>query len=168
MTMTVGIVLGSSSDWPTVEPCYRQLQELQIEPEVRVLSAHRTPDKLRDYVIDAQNRTVGVFIAAAGMAAALPGVIAAHTTRPVIGIPVATAPLQGIDSVLSMVQMPPGVPVATMAIGPAGARNAAILAAQILALGEPDLRERLKKLKSNQAESVDKNSQDLQEQLRRV
>jgi 5-(carboxyamino)imidazole ribonucleotide mutase len=168
MSISVGIVLGSSSDWPTVEPCYRQLQELAIEPEVRVLSAHRTPDKLRDYVIDAENRGVGVFVAAAGMAAALPGAIAAYTTRPVIGIPIPTPPLQGIDSLLSIVQMPPGVPVATVAIGPAGARNAAILAAQILALAEPNLRDRLKIFKSNQAESVDKNSQALQEQLRRV
>ena len=168
MSAMVGIVLGSSSDWTVVEPCYRQLMELGIEPEVRVLSAHRTPDKLRDYVLDADVRGVSVFIAAAGMAAALPGAIAAFTTRPVIGIPVPTAPLQGVDSLLSMVQMPPGVPVAVVAIGPAGAKNAAILAVQILSVGQPELRDRLKKLKSNQAESVDKNSQALQEQLRRV
>lgn len=109
-----------------------------------------------------------MFIAAAGMAAALPGAIAAHTWRPVIGIPVASAPLQGVDSLLSMVQMPPGVPVATVAIGSAGARNAAILAAQMLALNDLELRDRLKNLKSKQAESVDKNCQALQEQLRRV
>lgn len=167
MATKVGIVLGSSSDWPTVEACYKQLQEFGIEAEVRVLSAHRTPDKLREYVVDGQRRGVAVFIAAAGMAAALPGAIAAHTIRPVIGIPVPSAPLQGIDSLLSMVQMPPGVPVATVTIGPAGAKNAAILAAQILALGDPQLAERLQLLKSNQAVTTDKQSQALQEQLRR-
>jgi phosphoribosylaminoimidazole carboxylase PurE protein len=167
MATKVGIVLGSSSDWPTVEACYKQLKEFGIEAEVRVLSAHRTPDKLRDYVVDGESRGVAVFIAAAGMAAALPGAIAAHTIRPVIGIPIASAPLQGIDSLLSMVQMPPGVPVATVTIGPAGAKNAAILAAQILALGNPQLGERLQLLKSNQADTTDKHSQALQEQLRR-
>lgn len=167
MNATVAIVLGSHSDWGTIEACYRQLQELEIETEVRVLSAHRTPDALRAFVVDNEER-IKVFIAAAGMAAALPGAVAAHTTRPVIGIPVASAPLQGVDSLLSMVQMPPGVPVATVAIGSAGARNAAILAAQILSLAEPNLRDRLKKLKSKQAETVDKNCQALQEQLRRA
>ncbi len=166
MHLKVAIILGSQSDWPTVEPCYSQLQELEIPVEVQVLSAHRTPDQLRDFVVSGEER-IAVFIAAAGMAAALPGAIAAHTVRPVIGIPVASAPLQGVDSLLSMVQMPPGVPVATVAIGSPGARNAAILAAQILALGEPKLRDGLKKLKSKQAETVDKNCQALQEQLRR-
>lgn len=167
MNGTVSIILGSHSDWPTVEPCYRQLKELGISAEVRVLSAHRTPDALREYVISCES-PAHVFIAAAGMAAALPGAIAAHTISPVIGIPVASAPLQGMDSLLSMVQMPPGVPVATVAIGSAGARNAAILAAQMLALAEPELRDRLKNLKSKQAQSVDKNCQALQEQLRGV
>lgn len=167
MDASVAIILGSQSDWPTIEPCYQQLQELEIKAEVRVLSAHRTPDTLREFVVTNEEQ-VRVFIAAAGMAAALPGAIAAHTTRPVIGIPVATAPLQGVDSLLSMVQMPPGVPVATVAIGSAGARNAAILAAQMLGLSDPKLRDRLKKLKSKQAESVDKNCQALQEQLRRA
>ena len=168
MSAKVGIVLGSHSDWPLVEPCYQQLMEFGIEPEVRVLSAHRTPDALHDYVLDADARGVCVFVAAAGMAAALPGSIAAFTTRPVIGIPVPSAPLQGVDSLLSMVQMPPGVPVATVAIGSAGAKNAAVLAVQILAIGQPELAERLKKFKRNLAESVDKNSQALQEQLRRA
>ncbi|HOA73531.1 MAG TPA: 5-(carboxyamino)imidazole ribonucleotide mutase [Phycisphaerae bacterium] len=165
MGTTAAIILGSHSDWPTIEPCYHQLQEFEIDVEVQVLSAHRTPDKLREYVLSAEDR-VGVFIAAAGMAAALPGAVAAYTIRPVIGIPVASAPLQGIDSLLSMVQMPPGVPVATVAIGSAGARNAAILAAQILAPSVPKLRDRLKNFKSKQAESVDKNCQALQERLR--
>jgi 5-(carboxyamino)imidazole ribonucleotide mutase len=163
----VSIVLGSSSDWPIVEGCYKQLKDFGVQSEVQVLSAHRTPDKLRDHILTSEQQGTLVFIAAAGMAAALPGAIAAHTTRPVIGIPVPSAPLQGMDSLLSMVQMPPGVPVATVSIGPAGARNAAILATQILALGDPALGERLKKHKSNLAEAVDKNSQDLQEQLRR-
>jgi phosphoribosylaminoimidazole carboxylase PurE protein len=168
MSATVAIILGSSSDWPTVEPCYKQLQEFGIAVDVQVLSAHRTPDKLREYVLGGQRNGVAVFIAAAGMSAALPGAVAAHTIRPVIGVPVPSAPLQGVDSLLSMVQMPPGVPVATVAIGSAGAKNAAILAAQILALSEPQLRDRLENLKSYQAQTVDKNSQALQEQLRRV
>jgi len=163
---TAAMVLGSDTDWPTLEPCYQQLREMGIPVEVRVLSAHRSPDALREYVLESEAGQVGVFIAAAGMAAALPGVIAAHATRPVIGVPVPSAPLQGVDSLLSMVQMPPGVPVATVAIGSAGARNAAILAAQILALAAPELRVSLKKLKSIQAEVVDKKSQALQERLR--
>lgn len=167
MGTVVAIILGSHSDWPTIEPCYQQLQEFEISVEVQVLSAHRTPDQLREFVISSEDR-VGVFVAAAGMAAALPGAVAAHTVRPVIGIPVAAGPLQGVDSLLSMVQMPPGVPVATVAIGSAGARNAAILAAQIMSGSEPELRERLKIFKSKQAETVDKNCQALQEQLRRA
>lgn len=168
MSASVAFILGSSSDWSAVEACHKQLKEFAISVDVQVLSAHRTPDKLRDYVLKAQEEGTAVFIAAAGMAAALPGAIAAYTVRPVIGIPVASAPLQGVDSLLSMVQMPPGVPVATVAIGSAGARNAAILAAQILALQDPELRERLENFKRNQAASVDKNCQALQEQLRRV
>lgn len=168
MASTVAIILGSQSDWATVEPCYQQLQDLGISVDVQVLSAHRTPDQLRDFVVAGERAGISVFIAAAGMAAALPGAVAAHTIRPVIGIPVATAPLQGIDSLLSIAQMPPGVPVATVAIGSAGARNAAILAAQILALAQPELRERLENFKSYQAETVDKNCQALREQLRRA
>lgn len=167
MTHTVAIILGSHSDWPAVEPCYRQLLEFGISADVQVLSAHRTPDKLREYVLACQEGGVRLFIAAAGMAAALPGAIAAHTVRPVIGIPVASAPLQGVDSLLSMVQMPPGVPVATVAIGSAGAKNAAILAAQMLALSDPAMQERLENFKSKQAETVDKNCQALREQVRR-
>lgn len=162
---SVAIILGSDSDWPTVEACWKQLADLEIPAEVRVLSAHRTPDNLRNYVIAAETAGVQVFIAAAGMAAALPGAVAAHTIRPVIGIPI-PASLQGLDSLLSMVQMPPGVPVATVAIGSAGAKNAAILAAQILAVGQPMLGDRLKKLKSRQAELVDNTSQALQGRLR--
>ena len=163
----VAILLGSDSDWPTVEPGYRMLEELGLKAEVEVISAHRAPDRLREYVISAENRGVRVFIAAAGMSAALPGAIAAHTIRPVIGIPVAAGVLQGIDSLLSMVQMPPGVPVATVAIGSPGARNAAVLAAQMLALQDPAAAEGLKKLKRKQVESVDKSSQALRERLSR-
>jgi len=166
-TASVAIVLGSDSDWPEVEPGYRMLAELGVQAEVEVISAHRAPDRLREYVISAENRGIRVFIAAAGMSAALPGAIAAQTIRPVIGIPVATGALQGIDSLLSMVQMPPGVPVATVAIGSAGARNAAILAAQMLALQDPATAEGLKKLKRKQVESVDKSSQALRERLSR-
>jgi phosphoribosylaminoimidazole carboxylase PurE protein len=164
-TARVAIILGSDSDWAAMEGCREQLRELQIPVDVEVISAHRTPDRLRDYVRQAEAAGVGVFIAGAGMAAALPGAVASFTTRPVIGVPLDASALQGLDSLLSIVQMPPGVPVATVAIGKAGARNAAILAAQMLALADAALAERLKILKSDQAAAVDKKSQALRERL---
>jgi phosphoribosylaminoimidazole carboxylase PurE protein len=164
---TVAIILGSDSDWPVMEACYQQLREVNVPVEVEIISAHRTPDRLRDYVQSAPDRGTRVFIAAAGMSAALPGAIAAHTTLPVIGVPMVSGTLQGLDSLLSVVQMPPGVPVATVAIGPPGAKNAALLACQILAVSDPVLTEVLKKIKRKQAESVDNTSQSLRERLRR-
>lgn len=163
----VAILIGSDSDWPTMEPCYQELQNFNVPVVVEVISAHRTPEKLREFVIAAENQGIGIFIAAAGMAAALPGAVAAYTTLPVIGVPIISGALQGIDSLLSMVQMPPGMPVATMAIGVPGAKNAALLAVQILALTHPELGEVLKKFKRKQVESVDKKHQVLQERLRR-
>jgi len=160
---TVAIVLGSKSDWPVMEACSRELQAFGVPVLVEIISAHRAPDRLREFVLSAAERDIGVFIAAAGMAAALPGAVAAHTTLPVIGVPLAAGTLQGLDSLLSIVQMPPGVPVATVAIGPPGARNAALLAVQILALGDRRLQEALKKFKSKQAESVDKTCQTSRE-----
>ncbi|MCX5892074.1 MAG: 5-(carboxyamino)imidazole ribonucleotide mutase [Deltaproteobacteria bacterium] len=139
MTVTVGMVLGSASDWPEVEPAALLLKEWGIPVEVVVASAHRAPRKVQAYAREAAGRGVKVIIAAAGMAAHLAGVLAAETTVPVIGVPMAGSHLHGLDSLLSTVQMPPGVPVATMAIGQAGARNAAIFAAQILALSDPRL-----------------------------
>ncbi|NLX21548.1 MAG: 5-(carboxyamino)imidazole ribonucleotide mutase [Phycisphaerae bacterium] len=161
----VAIILGSDSDWPVMQVCFRQLRDFGLLVTVEILSAHRTPDKLREFVIAATAAGTQVFITAAGMAAALPGVVAACTTRPVIGVPLASGALQGVDSLLSIVQMPPGVPVATVAIGEAGARNAAVLAVQILALSDPRLAEELQKFKRNQVDSVDKKNQSLREQL---
>jgi phosphoribosylaminoimidazole carboxylase PurE protein len=163
----VAIVMGSDSDWPVMESSYKTLREFGVPTVVQVLSAHRTPDQLSAFVRGAEAEGIGVFIAAAGMAAALPGAVAACTPLPVIGVPLISGSLQGVDSLLSMVQMPPGVPVATVAIGEAGARNAALLAVQILALGDPALGEAYRKFKRNQAETVDKKNQSLQERLGR-
>ena len=137
----VGIVLGSASDWPSVEPAAALLKEWSISVEVTVASAHRAPKRVLAYAREAAGRGLKVIIAAAGAAAHLAGVIAAETTLPVIGVPLPSSVLQGLDSLLSTVQMPAGVPVATMALGPAGAKNAAIFAAQILALSDPRIRD---------------------------
>ena len=161
----VAIILGSDSDWPVMEVCYTTLRELGVPVQVEILSAHRTSDKLREFVFSSDEQGIEVFIAGAGMSAALPGAVAAHTASPVIGVPLASGPLQGVDSLLSMVQMPPGVPVATMAIGAAGAKNAALLAVQMLALGDPKLAEAIKKFKRIQAETVDRKNQTLRERL---
>jgi phosphoribosylaminoimidazole carboxylase PurE protein len=138
----VGIVLGSKSDLPLMQKCADTLTSLGIESEIRVLSAHRTPELTAEWARSARERGLKVLIAAAGLAAALPGTVAAFTTLPVIGVPVNAGPLNGFDSLLSIVQMPPGIPVATVAIGEAGARNAAYLAAEIIALVRPEVGER--------------------------
>jgi phosphoribosylaminoimidazole carboxylase PurE protein len=143
----VGIVMGSSSDSSAMSECEDMLKTMDIEYEVTVSSAHRSPDKTRDYSINAASRGIEVIIGAAGWAAHLAGVLASHTTLPVIGVPIDSSPLAGIDSLLSTVQMPPGVPVATMAIGKGGARNAAVFAAQILALKYPEIAEKVKAYK---------------------
>jgi len=135
----VGIVVGSKSDLPVIQKCVDTLAELGIESEVRVLSAHRTPDLTAEWARGLRDRGVKVVVAGAGMAAALPGTIAAHTTLPVIGVPLASGHLAGVDSLLAIVQMPPGIPVATVAIGDAGARNAAYLAAQVIGLSRPEV-----------------------------
>ncbi len=135
----VAIVVGSQSDLPQVEEAQKTLERLGIECEVHVMSAHRTPEKVRQFAQGARERGIGVIIAAAGMAAHLPGVVAAWTTLPVIGIPLARSALQGLDSLLSIVQMPPGVPVACVGID--GARNAALLAGAILSLSDEEVRE---------------------------
>ncbi len=163
----VAIIIGSDSDWPTMEACYKQLAELGVPCEVQIMSAHRTPEKVHEYARTAQENGVQVVIAAAGLAAALAGTFAALTTLPVIGVPLDAGPLRGVDALLSTVQMPPGVPVATVGIGQVGARNAAVLAAQILALNNPTLDAALKNLKRNQAEMVDNKNQILRERLSR-
>ena len=139
----VAVMMGSASDVPVLEQTFAVLDTLQISFEKRILSAHRNPDGVADYVSDAESRGCQVFICAAGLAAHLAGAVAGRTLRPVIGVPVNAGPLQGVDALLSTVQMPPGIPVATVAIGAAGARNAAWLAGQILALGDTEVAERL-------------------------
>lgn len=140
MTPLVSIIMGSTSDLPVMEKACKQLDELQIPFEVNALSAHRTPSEVEDFARNAAGRGLKVIIAAAGMAAALPGVIAANTTLPVIGVPI-KGMLDGLDALLSIVQMPPGIPTATVGIN--GAQNAAILAAQMLALGDAEIAARL-------------------------
>ena len=150
----VAVLMGSDSDLPVMESTLKTLETLGIPYEVKITSAHRTPDNTRVYVTDADTRGCGVFIAAAGLAAHLAGTVAAHTMKPVIGIPLAAGTLQGVDSLLSTVQMPPGIPVACVAIGEAGAKNAAFLAAQILALSDDELAARIKKKRHEAAEKV--------------
>jgi phosphoribosylaminoimidazole carboxylase PurE protein len=150
----VAIVLGSASDWEMVEPGAALLKKWGVGLEVTVASAHRSPKRVEAYVQDAANRGVKVIIAAAGAAAHLAGVIASHTTLPVIGVPIPSSALQGLDSLLATVQMPAGVPVATMALGSAGARNAAIFAAQILALSDARLAGVLRQHKQDLEQSV--------------
>ena len=140
----VAVLMGSKSDLPTLEKTVEVLKGLGISHELKITSAHRTPDGTHAYVKDADARGCAVFVAAAGLAAHLAGTVAGLTLKPVIGIPLVAGPLNGIDSLLSTVQMPGGIPVATVAIGSAGARNAAYLAAQILALSDPGLAARLK------------------------
>ncbi|MEJ7631282.1 MAG: 5-(carboxyamino)imidazole ribonucleotide mutase [Rubrobacteraceae bacterium] len=137
----VGILVGSKSDLPTMEKCTKRLEDLGVEHELEVLSAHRNPEAVAEYVAAAPERGIKVFICAAGMAAHLAGAVAARTNLPVIGVPIAAGTLGGFDALLATVQMPTGVPVATVAVN--GAANAAVLAAQILALGDSELTERL-------------------------
>lgn len=150
----VGIIMGSKSDWPTMERAAEVLAQLGIAHEARIVSAHRTPDLLFEYVGGAEARGIRVIIAGAGGAAHLPGMAAAKTALPVLGVPVQSRALQGLDSLLSIVQMPKGIPVGTLAIGEAGAANAALLAAAILALGDPALRERLGAYRARQTAAV--------------
>ena len=150
----VGVVMGSRSDWETMSAAAEMLEELRVPHEVRVVSAHRTPDLLFSYAEEAEERGLRVLIAGAGGAAHLPGMLAAKTWLPVLGVPVQSRVLNGVDSLLSIVQMPAGVPVLTLAIGQAGAKNAALAAASILALGNPALALRLKALRQAQTERV--------------
>jgi phosphoribosylaminoimidazole carboxylase PurE protein len=158
----VALLMGSDSDLPTVKEACSVLKGCGVGFEVRVLSAHRTPDDVVAYVKRAEQGGVRVFIAAAGGAAHLAGVVAAHTIRPVIGIPIQSSALNGLDSLLSTVQMPGGVPVAAMAIGNAGARNAGLFALEILALADAGLAEKLRKLRADQAEAVRQKDQRVQ------
>lgn len=156
----VGIVIGSKSDWDTMEHCAATLKELDVPYEVRVLSAHRTPRELVEYISTVENKGMEVVIAAAGGAAHLAGVIAAHTILPVLGVPMESKSLKGLDSLLSMVQMPAGIPVGTLAIGKAGAINAALFAAAILARKDERYAESLHTYRVKQAQNV-RESDDL-------
>ena len=163
----VAVLMGSDSDLPVMETAISTLRELGIRVEAKVTSAHRTPVATHDYVKDAESRGCAVFIAAAGMAAHLAGAVAANTLRPVIGVPIANS-LEGLDALLSTVQMPGGVPVATVAIGKAGAKNAAYLAAQMLALSDPELARRLVEDRAASAAAVAAKDAALQEKLARA
>ncbi len=150
----VGLIMGSQSDWETLSHAATTLEALQISFEARIVSAHRTPDRLVEYASTARSRGIRVIIAAAGGAAHLPGMCAAWTSLPVLGVPIEAHALHGIDSLLSIVQMPAGVPVGTLAIGRAGAVNAAILAGSILSINDPDLATRLETWRALQTASV--------------
>lgn len=150
----VGIIMGSQSDWPTMENAATMLERLGVPYETRIVSAHRTPDLLFDYAKSAAGRGLQVIIAGAGGAAHLPGMAAAQTALPVLGVPVQSRSLKGIDSLLSIVQMPGGVAVGTLAIGSAGATNAGLLAAQIIGLGDPAVRRAVETFRGEQTASV--------------
>jgi 5-(carboxyamino)imidazole ribonucleotide mutase len=150
----VYVIMGSKSDWDTMRQADELLTSFGVPHECRVLSAHRTPKETAEYITEAESRGIEVIIAAAGGAAHLAGVCAAHTLLPVLGVPIESAALKGLDSLLSTVQMPGGIPVGTLAIGPAGARNAALLAIAILANKRPELREKLRSFRTEQSRKV--------------
>lgn len=150
----VGVIMGSTSDWETLRHAHETLDELGVPHECRVVSAHRTPAWMAEYAASAEERGLRVIIAGAGGAAHLPGMVAAQTLLPVLGVPVESRALSGMDSLLSIVQMPGGVPVGTLAIGRSGAKNAALLAASILGLSRPEIRERLRRLRAEQEAKV--------------
>lgn len=161
--MKVAVIMGSDSDWPVLEPAVKMLAEFGIAAEVMVASAHRTPDKVHAFASGAKERGVKAIIAAAGAAAHLPGVVAAYTTLPVIGVPINSTSLNGLDALLSIVQMPSGIPVATMAVN--GAKNAAIFAAQILATENAELAAKLDKHRIDMAAEVEKKAAKVQEMM---
>jgi len=150
----VGVIMGSTSDSDIMQKCIDILENFEIPHEVRVLSAHRTPDLTKEYAVSAADRGIELIIAGAGLSAHLPGFMAAHTSLPVIGIPIDSSSFGGMDSLLSIVQMPPGIPVATVAVGAVGAKNAAFLTAQILALKYPHFAERLNDYRKDLAKSA--------------
>jgi 5-(carboxyamino)imidazole ribonucleotide mutase len=155
----VGIIMGSRSDWETLQPAAEVLTEFGVPHECRVVSAHRTPEWMCEYARTAESRGLQVIIAGAGGAAHLPGMVASQTVLPVLGVPVKSRALNGVDSLLSIVQMPGGVPVGTLAIGEAGAKNAALLAVRILAVSRPALREKLHAFHQRQTDDVLKDSE---------
>ncbi|MGE5328294.1 MAG: 5-(carboxyamino)imidazole ribonucleotide mutase [Deltaproteobacteria bacterium] len=162
--LKAAIVMGSDSDLPVLKNCIKILKDFGVETEVSVISAHRTPDKAAQYAKNAEKNGFGVIIAAAGKAAHLPGVLAAFTVLPVIGIPIKSSTLDGLDSLLSIVQMPKGIPVATVAVD--GAENAALLAVQILGTADSGLREKMKEYKIKMAEEVEKKDAQIKAEVK--
>lgn len=165
MAAKVAVIMGSKSDLPSLKGAFETLRKFNVEFEARVISAHRTPDTAARYAKTAEERGIRVIICAAGMAAHLAGVIAAHTILPVIGIPMAGEPFNGFDALLAMVQMPPGIPVSTVTAGPAGAKNAALSAIAILALGDSALRDQLQAFRAEQTRKVEEADAALQQEL---
>ncbi len=161
----VAILMGSQSDWPIMQATTEVLKKLDVAFEVKITSAHRTPADTAEYVADAVTRDCAVFVCAAGMAAHLAGAVAAHTVRPVIGVPIDAGPLAGFDALLSTVQMPGGIPVATVAVGKAGARNAGYLAGQMLAISDAALGERISAEREANRDNVRKQNEALQGEL---
>ena len=161
--MKVAVLMGSDSDWPILKPAVELLKQFDIEAEVVVASAHRTPAKVREFVVSAPDKGIGAFIVAAGAAAHLAGVVASYTTLPVIGVPINATALNGMDALLSTVQMPSGIPVATMAIN--GAKNAAIFAVQIFAVSDQGLQEKLAAYRSKMVQDVEKKAAHVAAQL---
>ena len=163
----VAILMGSESDWPVMQNCAAVLDRLGIGNEVRISSAHRTPEATAAYVADAAARGCAAFVCGAGMAAHLAGAVAAHTVRPVIGVPIDSGPLSGFDALLATVQMPGGIPVATVAVGKAGARNAGYLAAQMLAVNDTTLADRLAQDREENRANIKAQNERLQAELQR-
>ena len=161
----IAVVFGSDSDWPVMEKCVAQLRALGEEPHVEVMSAHRNPDRVAEFSREAEKNGFQVLIAAAGMSNALAGAVAAHTALPVIGVPLEGSSLSGLDALLSTVQMPPGIPVATVAIGAPGAQNAALLAIQILARADEKLAAAYRRFKDDQAKAVADRNRNIQQKL---
>lgn len=168
MAATVAIVMGSKSDLPSLKGAFEVFKEFGIEHEVRIMSAHRTPDEVAEFAKSAEDRGLKILICVAGMAAHLAGVVAAHTTLPVIGVPMACEPFNGLDALLAMVQMPPGIPVATVSAGAAGGRNSALLAVSILALSDAKLAAKLKSFRTSQAKKVQESDKALQDELSKL
>ena len=165
MSAKVAVIMGIKSDLPSLKSAFETLRRFGVEFEARVISAHRTPDTAAEYAKTAEERGIKVVICAAGMAAHLAGVIAAHTVLPVIGIPMASEPFSGFDALLAMVQMPPGIPVSTVTAGPAGAKNAALSAIAILALSDASLNAQLKAFRAEQTRKVEEADAALQQEL---
>ena len=159
----VAIIMGSDSDWPILKPAYEILMEFGIKAEVLVASAHRNPNTVREFVLNSEKNGISILIAGAGAAALLPGVIAAYTTLPVIGVPISSSVLKGMDALLSIVQMPSGIPVATMAID--GGKNAGLFALSILSVEDKMMTDKLKEFREKQARQVEEKNKKIQENL---